>query len=203
MTPTRSLDRCLPRDRWSPTSAYKVCLSPWMRAICFLVKFFSDVRNKAKGMSYRPPAARLIGERTHAMICFRSATAPSRGRMPMPFRTSAAAFIFVISSIGAAAQPNTVDAVKLGGGGVLTKRIDWLVASSRRIYHHIRLPERIAVGHDHLLFRQQHEDLRLHSRQDNAQRQPLRNLQPDENSSSQRQDQRYPVLRGRQRAAHG
>jgi hypothetical protein len=64
----------------------------------------------------------------------------------MPFRTSAAAFIFVISSIGAAAQPNTVDAVKLGGGGVLTKRIDWLVASSRRIYHHIRLPERIAVG---------------------------------------------------------
>ena len=64
----------------------------------------------------------------------------------MLFRTSAAAFIFVISSIGATAQPNTVDAVKLGGRGVLTKRIDWLVASSQRTYHHIHLPERIAVG---------------------------------------------------------
>jgi hypothetical protein len=64
----------------------------------------------------------------------------------MLFRTCAGAFVFVISNIGAAAQPNTVDAVKLGGRGVLTKRIDWLVASSRRTYHHIQLPERIAVG---------------------------------------------------------
>jgi hypothetical protein len=64
----------------------------------------------------------------------------------MLFRICAVAFIIVISGIGAAAQPNTVDAVELGGHGVLTKRIDWLVASSRRTYHHIRLPERIAVG---------------------------------------------------------
>jgi hypothetical protein len=123
-------------------------LSPRMRTInLFRVRLFSHVRNKTKETSYQAPAARLIGERAHAMIRFRGATAPSSGRMPMLLRTCAAAFVFVISCIGTAAQPNTVDAVKLGGGrGVLTKRIDWLVASSRRTYHHIRLPERIAVG---------------------------------------------------------
>jgi hypothetical protein len=57
----------------------------------------------------------LIGERARAMICFGRAIAPSGGRMPMLFHTCVAAFIFVISVIGAAAQPNTVDAVKLGG----------------------------------------------------------------------------------------
>jgi hypothetical protein len=50
------------------------------------------------------------------------------------------------ASIGAAAQPKTVGAVWSSGRGVLTKRIDWLVTSSHRSYHHIRLPARIAVG---------------------------------------------------------
>jgi hypothetical protein len=54
--------------------------------------------------------------------------------------------MMVITSIGAAAQPNTVNAVWSSGRGVLTKRIEWLVASSHRTYHHIRLPARIAVG---------------------------------------------------------
>jgi hypothetical protein len=62
------------------------------------------------------------------------------------FRRCAAALMIVASSIGAAAQSKTVDAVRLGGPGVLAKRIDWLVASSLRTYHHIRLPARIAVG---------------------------------------------------------
>jgi hypothetical protein len=57
-----------------------------------------------------------------------------------------AALMLLITSIGAAAQPDTVTAVWSSGRGVLTKRIDWLVASSRRTYHHIRLPSRIAVG---------------------------------------------------------
>jgi hypothetical protein len=118
-----------------------------MRTInLFLVKLFQMLETEAKGTSYRPPAARLIGERAHAVICFTRPTAPSDGGIPMLFRICAVAFIIVISGIGVAAQPNTVDAVKLGGRGVLTKRIDWLVASSRRTYHHIRLPERIAVG---------------------------------------------------------
>lgn len=54
--------------------------------------------------------------------------------------------VVIVANIGASAQPNTVDAISSGGRGVLTKRIDWLVTSSRRTYHHIRLPARIAVG---------------------------------------------------------
>lgn len=48
--------------------------------------------------------------------------------------------------IGSAAQTNTVNAVKPGAPGKLTKHLDWLVTSSRRTYHHIRLPSEIAVG---------------------------------------------------------
>lgn len=58
----------------------------------------------------------------------------------------AAVLIIVVTSTGAAAQSNSVDAVRPEAPGVLTKRIDWLVASSRRTYHHIRLPARVAVG---------------------------------------------------------
>lgn len=49
-------------------------------------------------------------------------------------------------NIGSAAQTNTVKAAEPGGPGKLTKHMDWLVTSSRRTYHHIRLPSRIAVG---------------------------------------------------------
>src|SRR5271155_373425 len=69
-----------------------------------------------------------------------------RSKTLMLLRRCAAAFMIVASSIGAAAQSKMVDAVRPGGPGVLTKRIDWLVASSLRTYHHIRLPARIAVG---------------------------------------------------------
>jgi hypothetical protein len=61
-------------------------------------------------------------------------------------RKWAMALIIVVTSMGAAAHSNSVDAVRPGAQGVLTKRIDWLVASSRRTYHHIRLPARVAVG---------------------------------------------------------
>jgi hypothetical protein len=54
--------------------------------------------------------------------------------------------LIAAASIGFAAQTNTIDAVNPGGAGVLTKRIDWLVTSSRRTYRHIRLPSRIAIG---------------------------------------------------------
>lgn len=50
------------------------------------------------------------------------------------------------ANISHAAQTNTVNAVKPGGPGKLTKHLDWLVTSSRRTYHHIRLPSQIAVG---------------------------------------------------------
>jgi hypothetical protein len=57
------------------------------------------------------------------------------------------AAIFAASSMGAcAAQANTVEAVRPAGPGVLTKHFDWLITTSQRSYHHIRLPDRIAVG---------------------------------------------------------
>ncbi|HXC92304.1 MAG TPA: hypothetical protein VNV18_19245 [Stellaceae bacterium] len=61
-------------------------------------------------------------------------------------RLGLAAVIVAVAGTGAAAPPDTVNAVRTGGWGVLTKHIDWLVTSSRRTYHHIRLPSRIAVG---------------------------------------------------------
>lgn len=57
-----------------------------------------------------------------------------------------AGFMIAAAGVGSAAQPNTVGAVTPGGAGVLTKHLDWLVTSSRRTYHHINLPSRIAVG---------------------------------------------------------
>jgi hypothetical protein len=60
--------------------------------------------------------------------------------------TCIAVVLTAVASVGSAAQSNTVNAVRPGGQGVLTKRIDWLVASSLRTYHHIRLPDRIAIG---------------------------------------------------------
>lgn len=57
------------------------------------------------------------------------------------------AAIFAASSMGAcAAQANTVEAVRPAGPGVLTKHFDWLITTSQRSYHHIKLPARIAVG---------------------------------------------------------
>ena len=76
------------------------------------------------------------------MTCFR----PGQGFRSLKAANLIAGLFIAIASVSAAAQPNTVDAVWSGGGGVLTKRIDWLVASSHRNYHHISLPARIAVG---------------------------------------------------------
>jgi hypothetical protein len=45
-----------------------------------------------------------------------------------------------------AEQPATVEAVRPGGPGVLTKCRNWVVARSCHHYHHIDLPARIAVG---------------------------------------------------------
>jgi hypothetical protein len=57
-----------------------------------------------------------------------------------------AAPVLAAASIGSAAQTNPVFAVEPGGPGKLTKHMEWLVTSSRRTYHHIRLPARIAIG---------------------------------------------------------
>jgi hypothetical protein len=67
------------------------------------------------------------------------------GGKPMLLCRWAAALV-IAPSVAAVPQSGSVDAVKPGGRGVLTKRIDWLVASSRRTYHDIRLPKRIEVG---------------------------------------------------------
>ena len=65
----------------------------------------------------------------------------------MPFRTWMAGLVIAAGTIDpAASQPDTVEAVEPAGLGVLTKCRGWLVASSCRTYHHIRLPSRIAVG---------------------------------------------------------
>jgi hypothetical protein len=64
----------------------------------------------------------------------------------MLLRRWAMALIIVVTSMGAAAHSNSVDAVRPGAPGILTKWISWLVTSSRRTYHHIRLPARVAVG---------------------------------------------------------
>lgn len=47
---------------------------------------------------------------------------------------------------GPAVAAESVPAVEPLGEAVLTKCRDWLVASSCRRYHHIRLPPRVAVG---------------------------------------------------------
>ena len=65
----------------------------------------------------------------------------------MPFRTWMAGLVIAAGTIDpAASQPDTVEAVEPAGLGVLTKCRGWLVASSCRTYHHIRLPSRIVVG---------------------------------------------------------
>lgn len=57
------------------------------------------------------------------------------------------AAIFAASSMGAcAAQAKAVEAVRPAGPGVLTKHLDWFITTSKRRYHHIRLPARITVG---------------------------------------------------------
>jgi hypothetical protein len=61
--------------------------------------------------------------------------------------TCVAGPILATSNMGAAAaQANTVESVRPAGPGVLTKGFDWLITTSRRRYHHIMLPARIAVG---------------------------------------------------------
>ena len=66
--------------------------------------------------------------------------------MPLPIRITG--LLIAAGSFGPAAadQPDIVEAVIPGGSGVLTKCRGWLVTTSCRSYHHIRLPSRIAVG---------------------------------------------------------
>jgi hypothetical protein len=66
----------------------------------------------------------------------------------MPLRIRIADILIAVGAVGpaAAAQPDNVYAIIPGGPGVLTKCRGWVVASSRRTYHNISLPSRIAVG---------------------------------------------------------
>src|SRR5689334_19281482 len=65
----------------------------------------------------------------------------------MVLRALVASLLLVIARSGPmTAQEENVSAVDSGGPGVLTECRNWLVASSCRTYHHIRLPPRIAVG---------------------------------------------------------
>jgi hypothetical protein len=66
----------------------------------------------------------------------------------MPLWIRIAGTLIAASAFGpaATAQPDNVQAIMPGGLGVLTKCRDWVVTSSCRTYHHIRLPSRVAVG---------------------------------------------------------
>ena len=66
----------------------------------------------------------------------------------MPLRAAIAGLLLAATIVGAPAarEPDSVEAVEPGGPGELTKRRDWLVASSCNTYQHISLPPRIAVG---------------------------------------------------------
>jgi hypothetical protein len=65
----------------------------------------------------------------------------------MVLRALVASLLLVIARSGpTTAQEENVAAVEPGGPGVLTKCRNWVLASSCRTYHHIRLPPRIAVG---------------------------------------------------------
>jgi hypothetical protein len=66
----------------------------------------------------------------------------------MPLRIGIAGILIAAGAVGpaAAAQPDNVKAVILGGPGVLTKCRSWVVANSCRTYHHISLPSRVVVG---------------------------------------------------------
>ena len=91
------------------------------------------------------PGDRGAGVSPAQRIAFRRGPGGIVGRRPaLPIWL--AGFMIAAAGVGSAAQPNTVGAVTPGGAGVLTKHLDWLVTSSRRTYHHISLPSRIAVG---------------------------------------------------------
>jgi hypothetical protein len=66
----------------------------------------------------------------------------------MPLCIRLACLLIAAGSFGPAAadQSDSVEAVIAGGSGVLTKCRGWLVTTSCRSYHHIRLPSRIAVA---------------------------------------------------------
>jgi hypothetical protein len=58
----------------------------------------------------------------------------------------AAALAAVVLGAGAAAAAGGVAAITTPGFGTLTKCRDWLVYESCNAYHHVALPQRIAVG---------------------------------------------------------
>ena len=66
----------------------------------------------------------------------------------MLLRAWIAGLLLAAAAVGPAAarQPDSVEAIEPGGPGELTKRRNWLVASSCKTYKHISLPPRIAVG---------------------------------------------------------
>ena len=102
----------------------------------------------------RAPADHAPGVRlAHGLDVHRTPVVATRGaerdrRRLMPLRVRIAGLLIAAGGFGPAAadQPDTANAVILGGAGVLTKCRGWLVTSSRRTYHHISLPSRIAVG---------------------------------------------------------
>ena len=64
----------------------------------------------------------------------------------MRFGSVLAVIAVIGGSAGAAAQSDPVTAVVTGGSGVLTKCYSWFVSPTCNIYHHIAVPQRIAVG---------------------------------------------------------
>jgi hypothetical protein len=65
----------------------------------------------------------------------------------MRLGTWLAGVLILAGSIDAAAAPSaTIEAVRPGGPGVLTICRNWLIARSCHHYHHIDLPDRVAVG---------------------------------------------------------
>ena len=65
----------------------------------------------------------------------------------MPLLAAIAGLMLAVASDPAAArEPDSVEAVEPGGPGVLTKCRNWLIASTCNSYHHINLPQRVAVG---------------------------------------------------------
>jgi len=66
----------------------------------------------------------------------------------MLLRAWIAGLLLAAATVGpsTAREADSVEAVEPGGPGVLTKCRDWLVYQQCGTYHHIALPNRIAVG---------------------------------------------------------
>jgi hypothetical protein len=73
--------------------------------------------------------------------------APDLGREDAEMRIGwALALVALLGSSAAAAPPQPVTAVLTGGSAILIKCYSWFVSDQCNTYHHIRVPEHIAVG---------------------------------------------------------